>query len=356
MADLTAEEQQQLALIRRKKALLLEEIQQIQEELEHVNSHIETLDVVDDDHDSQRKLWNAARKKFNANPEKGLRFLFDNGMLQENAEAVASFIYGDDKLRKSSIGDYLGDRHQFNMDVLVCFLKFHDFAGRMIVQALRQFLWSFRLPGESQKIDRVMERFAQRYCAQNPGLFEKSDTCYILSYAIIMLNTSLHNPSVKEKMSLEDFQRMTAGIGASQELITNIYECIKTEPFRIPEDGTDLGATFFNADKEGWLMKQGMRYKNWNRRWFVLSDKCLYYFEFTTDSEPKGIIPLENVRVRSVEDKTRQFVFEIYSDSAEVIKACKTDSDGRLVEGNHTTYRLAATSAEEMNAWSNAIQ
>ena len=36
----------------------------------------------------------------------------------------------------------------------------------------RQFLWSFRLPGEAQKIDRMMEAFAQRYCLCNPGVFQ----------------------------------------------------------------------------------------------------------------------------------------------------------------------------------------
>lgn len=60
----------------------------------------------------------------------------------------------------------------------------------------RQFLWSFRLPGEAQKIDRMMECFAQRYCQLNPDIFTNTDTCYVLSFAIIMLNTSLHNPSV----------------------------------------------------------------------------------------------------------------------------------------------------------------
>lgn len=115
-----------------------------------------------------------------------------------------------------------------------------------------------------------------------------------------------------------------------------------------------------------------MRYKNWNRRWFVLSDKFLYYFELTTvvvcvsiletinqvlqDKKPKGFIPLENIRVRPVEDKSRPFVFEIFSNSSEVVKACKTDADGNKVAGNHTAYRLAAASADEMNSWINAIQ
>ena len=38
----------------------------------------------------------------------------------------------------------------------------------------REFLWSFRLPGEAQKIDRMMEAFAKRYCDQNPGVFTSS--------------------------------------------------------------------------------------------------------------------------------------------------------------------------------------
>ena len=40
-----------------------------------------------------------------------------------------------------------------------------------------------------------------------------------------------------------------------------------------------------------------LRYKSWKRRWFILNDNCLYYFEFTTDKEPRGIIPLENISV-----------------------------------------------------------
>lgn len=28
-----------------------------------------------------------------------------------------------------------------------------------------------------------------------------------------------------------------------------------------------------------------------------MNDNCLYYFEYTTDKEPRGIIPLENICV-----------------------------------------------------------
>ena len=37
----------------------------------------------------------------------------------------------------------------------------------------------------------------------------------------------------------------------------DLYESIKKEPFKIPlDDSDDLVFTFFNPDKEGWLLKQ----------------------------------------------------------------------------------------------------
>lgn len=45
-----------------------------------------------------------------------------------------------------------------------------------LVSPDRQFLWSFRLPGEAQKIDRMMEAFAQRYCHCNNGVFQSTGT------------------------------------------------------------------------------------------------------------------------------------------------------------------------------------
>jgi len=39
----------------------------------------------------------------------------------------------------------------------------------------------------------------------------------------------------------------------------DLYNNIKKEPFKIPEDdGNDLMHTFFNPVKEGWLCKQGI--------------------------------------------------------------------------------------------------
>lgn len=105
-------------------------------------------------------------------------------------------------MSKASIGTYLGERIDFNEAVLKAFVDLHDFKDLILVQALRQFLWAFRLPGESQKISRMLDAFAERYCRNNPDLFS-ADTCSVLCYSIIMLNTELHNPNVKVKNEQE---------------------------------------------------------------------------------------------------------------------------------------------------------
>ncbi|XP_042082309.1 cytohesin-1a isoform X2 [Haplochromis burtoni] len=264
--DLTPEEQQELENIRRRKQELLEDIQRLKNEIAEVTSEIENLGSTEERKNMQRNKQVAmGRKKFNMDPKKGIQFLIENDLLKNTSDDIAQFLYKGEGLNKTAIGDYLGERDDFNIKVLQAFVELHEFTDLNLVQALRQFLWSFRLPGEAQKIDRMMETFAQRYCHCNPGVFQSTDTCYILSFAIIMLNTSLHNPNVKDKPTVERFISMNRGINDGgdlpEDLLRNLYESIKNEPFKIPEDdGNDLTHTFFNPDREGWLLKLGGMY------------------------------------------------------------------------------------------------
>ncbi|XP_044275809.1 cytohesin-1 isoform X3 [Varanus komodoensis] len=265
-SDLTPEECQELENIRRRKQELLADIQRLKDEIAEVTNEIENLGSTEERKTMQRNKQVAmGRKKFNMDPKKGIQFLIENDLLKNTCDDIAQFLYKGEGLNKTAIGDYLGERDEFNIQVLHSFVELHEFTDLNLVQALRQFLWSFRLPGEAQKIDRMMEAFAQRYCQCNPGVFQSTDTCYVLSFAIIMLNTSLHNPNVKDKPTVERFIAMNRGINDGgdlpEELLRNLYDSIKNEPFKIPEDdGNDLTHTFFNPDREGWLLKLGGTY------------------------------------------------------------------------------------------------
>jgi guanine nucleotide exchange protein RalF len=68
------------------------------------------------------------------------------------------------------------------------------------------FLKAFRLPGEADQIDRVIEKFAIAYILQNPRFNDTGDQIYLLAYSLIMLNTLNHNPRVNAKLKLTEAQ------------------------------------------------------------------------------------------------------------------------------------------------------
>lgn len=72
------------------------------------------------------------------------------------------------------VGEFLGDNDRINKEVMYAYVDQMDFQGKDFVPALRMFLEGFRLPGEAQKIDRLMEKFAARYLECNQGWEQRS--------------------------------------------------------------------------------------------------------------------------------------------------------------------------------------
>ena len=70
---------------------------------------------------------------------------------------------------QTQVGDFLGESMKFNKEVMYAYVDQLDFCEKEFVSALRTFLEGFRLPGEAQKIDRLMEKFAARYIECNQG-------------------------------------------------------------------------------------------------------------------------------------------------------------------------------------------
>ncbi|XP_033484923.1 brefeldin A-inhibited guanine nucleotide-exchange protein 2 isoform X3 [Epinephelus lanceolatus] len=178
---------------------------------------------------------------FNKKPKRGIQYLQDQGMLGSTAEDIAQFLHQEDRLDTTQVGEFLGENIKFNKEVMYCYVDQLDFCGRDFVSALRAFLEGFRLPGEAQKIDRLMEKFAARYleCNQGQTLFASADTAYVLAYSIIMLTTDLHSPQVKNKMTKEQYIKMNRGINDSKDLpeeyLSSIYDEIAGKKIAMKE-------------------------------------------------------------------------------------------------------------------------
>ncbi|XP_076231490.1 uncharacterized protein LOC143177465 [Calliopsis andreniformis] len=91
---------------------------------------------------------------------------------------------------------------------------------------------------------------------------------------------------------------------------------------------------------QGWLHKQGSEgLMLWKKRWFVLSEYCLFYYKGPEEEKLLGSILLPSYRVTicKPEDKVnRKFAF-------------------KAEHANMRTYHFAADSRESMNQWVNAL-
>uniref|UniRef100_A0A8C1I6V9 ADP-ribosylation factor guanine nucleotide-exchange factor 1 (brefeldin A-inhibited) n=1 Tax=Cyprinus carpio TaxID=7962 RepID=A0A8C1I6V9_CYPCA len=179
----------------------------------------------------QKEIIEQGIDLFNKKPKRGIQYLQEQGMLGTTPEDIAQFLHQEERLDSSQVGEFLGDNDRINKEVMYAYVDQMDFQGKDFVPALRMFLEGFRLPGEAQKIDRLMEKFAARYleCNQGQTLFASADTAYVLAYSIIMLTTDLHSPQVKNKMTKEQYIKMNRGINDSKDLPEEYLSAIYDE-------------------------------------------------------------------------------------------------------------------------------
>jgi len=196
----------------------------------------------------RREEESQAALKFNQKPTTGLAFAGERGHLDvtDPVDVARYLLQNKDIFDKRQIGEYLGREKEwkdgFALKVLRAYGDALDFSGMPFDDSIRYYLSGFRLPGEAQKIDRIMEVFAARYTDQNASVFPTADSAFILAFSIIMLNTDLHNPAIKEdrKMTIPSFIRMNSGVcdggDFPDEMLAEIFARIQNEPISLKED------------------------------------------------------------------------------------------------------------------------
>ena len=158
--------------------------------------------------------------KFKSKPRDGIAHLVKIGKCQDTPESIAAAFHElAEVFDKTMMGDYMGGEKDMNikascvfiyhttllplsqarhfvlysrfccghsvpmysllaliaslygfLQVMHAYIDQMDFTGMAFAQGIKHFLAGFRLPGEAQKIDRMMEKFAERYCTNNPDV------------------------------------------------------------------------------------------------------------------------------------------------------------------------------------------
>lgn len=204
----------------------------------------------------------------NENPD-WIRMAEDLELFERPAspEAVARFLYTTPHLDKTAVGIYIStgpaEDFSFHAQVRSSFVGLFDFRDTAFAQALRNFLSRFRLPGEAQCIDRLMEAFANELYQQqmhgqkhdevlelelnhDMALFRNADAVFTLAFSTIILNTDLHNPNLRDerRMTLEQFLRNNRGINGGEDFpvdfMTELYTQIKEQEIQVRKELLDL--------------------------------------------------------------------------------------------------------------------
>ncbi|XP_012614593.2 pleckstrin homology domain-containing family A member 6 isoform X12 [Microcebus murinus] len=112
--------------------------------------------------------------------------------------------------------------------------------------------------------------------------------------------------------------------------------------------------------KAGWLFKQASSgVKQWNKRWFVLLDRCLFYYKDEKEESVLGSIPLLSFRVAAVQPSdniSRKHTFKVTVCWVDEAGASSTHCLSPQAEhAGVRTYFFSAESPEEQEAWIQAM-
>ncbi len=292
---------------------------------------------------------------FNEKPKVAMAFLREQGLVregeQQGAADIAEFLATAKGLNLQQLGEYLSEPGDFAALVLQNFLSRFRFTGMTLEEAVRAYLVTFRLPGEAQRIDRVMQGFASRFHHDNPDMFSHEDTGYLLAFSMIMLQTDAHNPAIKKKMTKQQFlqnnRKIDQGRDLPEAMLGEIYDNIITTPIKME---THMQLTLDVVETAG-MLKIRSEKGRWVKQWVALRENCMYYHASDKDKQPQGIIPLENLTVRKLANSPLQFeILCAQAQDGQFVKACKMES-GMLVPDNVAYFQFEAAAEQDADQW-----
>ncbi len=205
----------------------------------------------------------------------------DVGSEEEVDASIGHFLWDHRKeLSKTELGDLFGEDTIEAKRIYNAFVSKFNVLGLDLDLALRRLLYLFKLPGEAQKIDRVMQVFSKHYydanCGENSPLplvreaIKSPKEAYTLVFALIMLNTDAHTENLPKRMSCQEFldnirYSTKEGIFIDNDYLSDMYYRIVNEEIKMQD-----AARYPFASKKGFLEVRLGPF--WAKRWIILSE------------------------------------------------------------------------------------
>lgn len=198
-------------------------------------------------------LYSKAIDDFNADPEHNLTSLIDTGLVKNDPKNIASFFHSHRSLLSATgVGLILGGAKPLFKQIMHEYIDMIDFSKMSLVEALYHFLSLFRLPPESQQIDRIIEKFAHSFYLSHQSEFPSASIVYDASFAAVILHTDAHNPQVSHKMQKNEFvtlyKDMDEGDALPTEFIESIYDYVVTHEIELLGSSQNNNSLTMNED------------------------------------------------------------------------------------------------------------
>jgi golgi-specific brefeldin A-resistance guanine nucleotide exchange factor 1 len=293
---------------------------------------------------NRKKIIIRGATKFNESPKGGIAFLASQGIIDDpnDARSVTAFLKGTTRIDKKVLGDFISKKT--NEAILHAFMDLFDFRGLRVDEALRQLLNTFRLPGESALIERIVNAFIEKYMRDaQPEEIADEESGFVLTYAIIMLNTDQYNPNLKAsaRMTQEGFTKNLRGVNKGKdfdpEFLREIYEAIKEREIVLPEEHDNRHA-FEHAWKE-------LLVKTQTAEDLVICDTNVYDADMFAATWRPIVATLNYVFVSATEDAVFQRVIAGYNQCAAI--AAKYNVSECLDHIVHSLAKISTLAAPE---------
>eukprot|EP01134_Creolimax_fragrantissima_P003852 CFRG3852T1 len=156
----------------------------------------------------------------------------------------AARLYTEDQAHASTVASVIGADTDTARAIGRAYVEHFDVKEKTLLDALRLFLSRFHLIGETQAKDRVLQLFSEYYQRMNPDGLLSADACHALTFAIVLLNTDLHTPSVKKKMTcvqfIKNIQEHTDVAKFDVHALKRFYESIRERELERPAVTVEL--------------------------------------------------------------------------------------------------------------------
>lgn len=200
-----------------------------------------------------KAMYSKAIDEFNSDPEHNINQLIESGLVKEDAKSIAQFFHSHRNLLSfAGVGLILGGSKPFFKSIMHEYVDMIDFSEMSLIESLYYFLSLFRLPPESQQIDRIIEKFAHTFYLSHQNEFPSASIVYDASFAAVILHTDAHNAQVQHKMQKSEFVKlykdMDEGDALPTEFIEQIYDYVVTHEIALLGSSTASQMVTMNED------------------------------------------------------------------------------------------------------------